>query len=103
SFYRRHGSQQGLAPDEWTGLVEKVFERLYHGKAGQGFTMPSRPKSFHAYVHKALRGEFASLWGRNHVARNRTSVPQSVKDAAAVLGVSSVTVRRYMKRLGTRA
>ena len=100
---RRRGSQRGLSPDEWNGLVDKVFERLYHGKAGQGFTMPCRPESFRAYVYAALRGEFARLWGRRQTTGNRTSFPQSVEEAATILGVSGMTVRRFMKRLGTGA
>jgi hypothetical protein len=102
-FRRRRGGQHGLSSDEWNGLVDKVFERLYHGKAGQGFTMPSRPKSFRAYVLKALGGEFATLWGRRQAAGNRTNFPQSIDDAAPVLGVTGMTVRRCMKRLGIRA
>jgi hypothetical protein len=102
-YCRRRGGRHGLSLDEWNGLVDKVFERLYHGKAGQGFTMPSRPESFRAYVHKALRGEFARLWGRKQAPSNRTGFPQSVEDAAARLGVSGMTVRRCMKRLGTGA
>jgi hypothetical protein len=100
---RRRGSRHGLAPEEWTGLVDKVFERLYHGKAGLGFTMPTRPESFRAYIWRALRGEFARQGGRRRGAGNRGSFPQSVEDAAAVLGVSGMTVRRLMKQLGSRA
>jgi hypothetical protein len=100
-LYRsRRGGRHGLPPEEWTGLVDKVFKRLYHGQAGRGFTMPTRPISFRAYVQKALRGEFAMPWGGRHTAKDRTGVPQSVDDAAAVLGVSGMTVRRCMKRLG---
>ena len=102
-FRRRRGGPHGLALEEWNGLVDKVFGRLYHGKAGQGFTMPSRPESFRSYVQKALRGEFARLWGQKQAGGNRSSVPQSIEDAAAVLGVTGMTVRRCMNRLGVRA
>jgi hypothetical protein len=99
----RRGGPHGLSPEEWHGLVDKVFERLYHGKAGRGFTMPSRPPSFRAYVYKALQGELGRMWGRRQGTGNRTGVPQSVEEAAMDLGVSSMTVRRLMKRLGTAA
>jgi hypothetical protein len=102
-FRRRHGGQHSLALEEWNGLVDKVFERLYHGKAGQGFTMPARPDSFRSYVQKALRGEFARLWGRKQAGGNRSRFPQSIEEAAAVLGVAGMTVRRWMKRLGVPA
>jgi hypothetical protein len=102
-YRRRVGSQDGLPLEEWTGIVDKVFGRLYHGKAGRGFTMPSRPESFRAYVWQALRGEFARLWGRTRVAGNDTGFPQSVAAAAANLGVSEMTVHRRLKRLGQSA
>jgi hypothetical protein len=103
-LFRHHRrGQHGLASEEWNGLVDKVCGRLYHGKAGQGFTMPARPESFRSYVQKALRGEFAELWGPRQAKKNRSRFPESVEDAAAVLGVTGMTVRRWMKRLGVRA
>lgn len=49
-----------LSEPEWLSVVDRVFERLYSGKLGMGFTMPTFPLSFRAYIARAIRGQAAS-------------------------------------------
>src|SRR5262249_55690657 len=99
TWFRRGAVRQTLAEAEWYGAVDRVFERLYGGKVGMGFTMPAYPESFRAYVSQALRGAVAQAQFRSPQPPKPGQVPASIEQAAARLGVSHMTVRRCMRRL----
>jgi hypothetical protein len=88
-----------LSEADWYGLIDRVFERLYRGEAGSGFTMPAVPGTFRAYIRQAVRGQAASVVPASQQARKPSRFPASIKEAANSLGVSHMTVRRYMSRL----
>jgi hypothetical protein len=96
---RRTAGRHGLSVSAWDAVVDRVFERLYHGKKGQGFTMPSRPDSFRVYVKRALQGESASAWTPTRAKSWSGTFPPTIDQAAVKLGVGGMTVRRCMKRL----
>jgi hypothetical protein len=87
-----------LSEAEWYGAVDRVFERLYRGEPGMGFTMPAFAASFRAYVSRAIRGAAAGSRCKTRRVLKTTGFPESIDDAAARLGVSHMTVRRWMRR-----
>jgi hypothetical protein len=100
-FFGPVRDRRKLSEAEWHGAVDRVFQRLYGGKVGMGFTMPALPMSFRAYLARAVRGQAASeTSGRRPIAR--PSRFPSIEEAAASLGVSHMTVRRWLRRLGFR-
>jgi len=100
--FRRGLNRGKLSDAEWHSVVDRVFVRLYSGKVGMGFTMPAFPKSFRAYVARALRGETANARCGHQRALKRGPFPSSLTEAATNLGVSHMTVRRHMSGLGFR-
>lgn len=121
--FSRIRQRSRLTEAEWHSAVDRVFRRLYAGDVGAGFTMPTYPESFRSYLSSALRG--AVVETRDRDRRHQTGVdtnvlegapeagnsrerqvvdeahfPSSIAEAADRLGVSHMTVRRMMKRLG---
>jgi hypothetical protein len=90
--------RQKLSEAEWYGAVDRVFERLYLGEPGMGFTMPAFAASFRAYVSRAIRGAAADSRCKTRRVLKTTGFPESTDDAATRLGVSHMTVRRWMQR-----
>jgi hypothetical protein len=103
-FFAHERERRKLSDAEWYGVVDVVFRRLYSGIAGMGFTMPVLAPSFRSYVAKAIRCQAASAAAAS-AAPERLQIPKpgrfpmSIKEAAANLGVSHMTVRRWMSRL----
>jgi hypothetical protein len=85
---------------EWHGVIDAVFRRLYRGTAGMGFTMPVLAPSFRFYVAKSIRYQLYTATSRIRLIPKPGRFPASIGDAATKLGVSHMTVRRFMKRLG---
>lgn len=100
-FFSRQRRNQ-LSEADWHGIVDRVFERLFSGQVGMGFTMPPRPLSFRAYVSKAIRGQVASARGWRRPIRKQDRFPSSIDAAAHHIGVSHMTVRRWVRRLHFR-
>jgi hypothetical protein len=99
ALFRRNSAGKKLGEAEWHGVVDRVFERLYSGKVGMGFTMPASPSSFRAYVSRAIRGAASEAPGKRPRVLKPGQFPSSIDLAAASLGVSHMTVRRCISRL----
>jgi hypothetical protein len=101
-FFGRVRERKKLSQAQWHGVVDRVFQRLYRGQAGMGFTMPVLASSFRAYIGRAIRGQAASEASGGRPIPKPCRFPASIEEAAANLGVSHMTVRRCMKRLQLR-
>jgi hypothetical protein len=98
-FFGREREWRKLSEAAWHGIVDQVFQRLYCGQAGRGFTMPVLTPSFRAYIAQAIRGQAANELCRTRPVPKPGRFPSSINQAAAQLGVSHMTVRRCMSRL----
>jgi hypothetical protein len=101
-FFGRERERRKLSEAEWHGVVDQVFQRIYCGQAGRGFTMPVLASSFRAYLGRAIRGQAASKASGRRPIPKSCRFPSSIEEAASELGVSHMTVRRWMKRLQLR-
>ncbi len=101
-FFGVGQKRKKLSESEWHGIVFRVFERLYSGKVGMGFTMPAFPGSFRKYVAAAINGGVASATSKGPRIPKQGRFPPSIADAATLLHVSHMTVRRHMQRLKLR-
>jgi hypothetical protein len=101
-LFGRERERRKLSEAEWRGVVDRVFLRLYSGKVGMGFTMPVGAPSFRAYIFRALRGQAAGAASGSGRMPKPGRFPSSIQEAAAHLGVSHMTVRRWMIRLHFR-
>jgi hypothetical protein len=61
--------------------------------------MPVLAPSFRAYIARAIRGQAANEASGTRPNPKPGRFPASIEEAAANLGVSHMTVRRWMKRL----
>jgi hypothetical protein len=101
-LFGRVREHRQLGGAEWHGIVDRVFLRFFSGKVGKGFSMPTYPASFRAYVSKAIRGGAAGTAVSKSRPLRAGRFPARIDEAAASLGVSHMTVRRWMKRLQLR-
>lgn len=101
-FFGHVRERRKLSEAEWHSVVDRVFQRLYCGQKGKGFTMPVLAPSFRAYIGRAIRGQAASEASGTRPNPKPGRFPSSIDEAAAKLSVSPRTVRRSMRRLHFR-